>query len=65
MIIQRYYTIEDTEESRMVLNIIRDLIPCYIIKAPDGMWKAKIAIEADIKDFEAIEDILSPLIEDF
>jgi hypothetical protein len=37
MIVQRYYTIEDTEELRMVLDIIRDLIPCYIIKAPDGM----------------------------
>lgn len=65
MIIQRYYTIEDTEELRMVLDVIRDLIPCYIIKAPDGMWNAKIAIEADIKDFEAIEGILSPLIKDF
>lgn len=65
MTIQRYYTIEDTEELRIVLDVIRDLIPCYIIKAPDGMWNAKIAIEADIEDFEAIEGILSPLIENF
>ncbi len=65
MIIQRYYIIEDTEELRMALDVISDLIPCYIIKASDGMWDAKIAIEADIKDFEAIEGILSPLIKDF
>lgn len=65
MIVQRYYTIKDTEELRMVLGIIRNLIPCGIVKISDGMWNAKIVIEADTEDFEAIEGILSPLINDF
>ena len=55
------YYIENTNELEMVLEVLKEIIPCFIEREYIEMNYSEVTITARIEDFPTVENYLAPL----
>lgn len=55
------YFIENTNELEMVLEVLKEVIPCFIEREYVEMNFSEVTITARVEDFATVENYLAPL----
>lgn len=56
------YYIENTNELEMVLEVLKEVIPCFIEREYIEMNFSEVTITARVEDFATVENYLAPLV---
>ena len=56
------YYIENTDTLNKVLEVIKDVVPCFIEREYIEMNYSQITITARAEDFATVENYLAPLV---